>query len=332
MILAAFQRGLRLALALLCLALPACAATAVPESVGLLKDVRPTATVIRHSFHTSPEQGEGDSPSRALGAGKEVRQTPLTPDGAVSETAAGPDLWATIETGLRRDVALALEDYGQFYSPGNLAWTGLSIGLSGVLAHTSADRSIRDWYQRRVRGGTADDLAEVVNVAGQLWVVWPVCVEAWALAGNASEDYAFAGGMFEWSNRSLRAIAVGFPPVVVLYGLLGSGRPDREDSRWHPFRDIRGVSGHTFTGAIPFLTAAAMTDDPLLKAVLFAGSTATGWSRLHKDRHYLSQIVLGWWIAYFAVRSVDRTQQKGHSLSVVPVTGEGPGLGLHFRY
>ena len=242
------------------------------------------------------------------------------------------DTWAEMEVRLRRDILLSLDDYGQHYAPGNLAWMGLGIGLAAPLAHTPADRSVRNWYQRRAHGRTLDHAADVVGIAGQLWVVGPVCLEALALCGMADEDYFRDGGLHEWSNRSLRAIAVGFPPVVALYGLLGSGRPDRGDSRWHPFRDIRGVSGHTFTGAVPFLTAAAMTDNPLLKVSLLAGSFATGWSRMHMDRHYLSQIALGWWMAYFAVRSVDATQDVWKSISVLPFTDAGPGIGVLFRF
>src|SRR5262249_55099186 len=140
------------------------------------------------------------------------------------------------------------------------------------------------------------------------------------------------GGVYEWANRSLRAITVGFPPVVVLYGVLGSGRPDRGDSRWHPFQDIHGVSGHTFTGAVPFLTAAAMTDNLLLKAGLFAGSWLTGWSRLHNDRHYFSQIAIGWWMAYLAARCVDHTQDAHQTLTIGPTYLDGPGVAVQLRY
>jgi hypothetical protein len=121
--------------------------------------------------------------------------------------------------------------------------------------------------------------------------------------------------------------------VLALYGLLGSGRPDRHDSHWHPFRDVHGISGHTFTGAIPFLTAAAMTDNPWLRGALFLGSFATGWSRIHDDRHYLSQAALGWWVAYLAVRSVDQTQDEQRSLLVAPtVFPDGAGVAVQVRY
>ena len=35
------------------------------------------------------------------------------------------------------------------------------------------------------------------------------------------------------------------------------------------------------------------------------GSVLTGWSRLNDRKHYLSQIILGWTIAWNAVSAVD---------------------------
>lgn len=312
------QRYVRLVLSALCLMLVGCAATHRART-------EPPAELLRESVDPSASASSGQTPQPGPAA-QTARREEASPDWT-------HDTWAELEVRLRRDIFLSLDDYRHYYSPGNLAWVALGIGgMAAPLANTPADRSVRDWYQRRAEGGTLDRFAEVVNVSGQLWVVWPVCVEMMALAGWGDHDYCLDGGLREWSNRSLRALAVGFPPVVLLYGLLGSGRPDREDSRWRPFNDIRGVSGHTFTGAIPFLTAAAMTDNPLLKSALFAGSFATGWSRLHKDRHYLSQIALGWWLAFFAVRSVDTTQDVWKSLSLVPLTSEGPGLGVLIQY
>jgi membrane-associated phospholipid phosphatase len=234
---------------------------------------------------------------------------------------------------LRLDINLIKEDYGNYYTGRNLGLVAAGIAVAAPVANTSADSAIRRWYQERARGESVDTLAEVINYGGQLWVLVPVGLEIAALTGWAAEDYRTDAGLYEWGNRSLRAIAVGFPPVVALYALLGSSRPDREDSRWHPFRDIHGVSGHTFMGAVPFLTAAALSDDPLLKCPLILGSFLTGWSRIHEDRHYFSQVALGWWLAYLAVRTVDRTQAARSSCTVTPtVTPDGPGIAFHFQY
>ena len=84
-------------------------------------------------------------------------------------------------------------------------------------------------------------------------------------------------------------------------------------------------------GAIPFITAAKMTDEPLAKAALYAGSTVTAWSRLHDERHYVSQIALGWWIAYLAATAIDQTEFNSRNVTITP----GPmddGAGLFFEW
>jgi hypothetical protein len=239
-----------------------------------------------------------------------------------------PDPWDRLE----RDVNLIEEDYHHYYTAKNLGLLALGVGLAAPLANTSADESIRRWYQRKIHGETTGEFAQVANYAGQFWVALPACLELAALNGKAGEDYFNDGGMYEWSNRSLRAIMVGVPPMLAMYVTLGSSRPDRNDSHWHPFNDIHGVSGHTFMGAVPFLTAAEMTDDPLLKIPLFAGSFLTGWARIDEDRHYFSQLALGWWMAYLAVRCVNQTQTAHQCWTFIPACEDGPGASVMVRY
>ena len=144
------------------------------------------------------------------------------------------------------------------------------------------------------------------------------------MRGGAGEDYYLDGGLYEWGNRSLRAVATGYPPVVALYGLLGASRPSTNDSRWQPFQHFHSVSGHTFIGAIPFLTAARMMEEPMHKVPFLLGSLLTGWSRIHDNRHYFSQVMLGWWIAYLSVSSVDQTQEEREHIDEAQGPEEGP--------
>jgi hypothetical protein len=238
-----------------------------------------------------------------------------------------PDIWDRVSV----DVNLATDDFRQFYSPMILGELGLGIGAAAPLANTSADRTIRTWYQERIKRRWLNPVSTTVAIGGQAWVVWPLWMEYTALQGKAGEDYYLDGGLYEWGNRSLRAVATGYPPVLALYGLLGAARPSANDSRWHPFENFHGVSGHTFIGAVPFLTAAEMIEEPLYKVPFVLGSFLTGWSRLHDDRHYFSQVMLGWWIAYLSVSSVDQTQEE-RAVTLTPFTADGPGLGVEVRY
>jgi hypothetical protein len=302
-------------IASLSLTLPACStvptATTAPAAPAVPLEPSPVVS----GWHQLPEL------AKAPAQGADVSRSPEPEAEAV-------DFWDRLEF----DLDLALNDVGNFYSWPTVGGLALGIAAAAPLANTSADRSIHRWYQDHVKTTALTTPAAVATYAGQLWVLAPLSLEAMALLGKANEDYWMDGGLYEWGNRSLRAVAVGYPPAVALYGLLGSGRPDRNDSRWHPFRYFHGVSGHTFVGAVPFLTAASMTDEPLLKAPLVLGSFLTGWARLHDDRHYFSQIALGWWIALLSVHSVSQTQQERSSLSVAPCTPDGPGVSIQVRY
>ena len=65
---------------------------------------------------------------------------------------------------------------------------------------------------------------------------------------------------------------------------------------------------------------------------LLAGSTLVGLSRLETDSHYLSQIILGWWMAYIATDAVHRTSLLNAPYRIEPlVFQDGFGLGVGWR-
>jgi len=136
----------------------------------------------------------------------------------------------------------------------------------------------------------------------------------------------------EWGQRCIRAMAVGTPMVGILQVGLGSTRPGLGSSYWNPLNASHGVSGHAYVGSIPFLTAASMTDSPYLKVPLVLASCLTGWSRIQTDDHYFSQVALGWWMGYLAVRAVNRTQDEERGIEFLPGSSEGPGVSMLLRY
>jgi hypothetical protein len=219
----------------------------------------------------------------------------------------------------------------------------LGIAVAAPLANTSADRSIRDWYQNKVRHHSADHYALSAKYFGEYSYALPVYFGA-AIGGKALEgiDSLFGDdGSFvsdvglatnEWGKRCIRAMAVGTPMVGVFQVVLGSTRPRLGSSYWNPFYSSHGVSGHAYIGSIPFLTAASMTDSPYLRVPLFLGSFLAGWSRIHTDDHYFSQVALGWWMGFIAVRSVNQTQEAEKPIEFIPGFSEGAGVSMLLRY
>lgn len=211
-------------------------------------------------------------------------------------------------------------DYRNYYDTGTMAKLAYSLALGSVLANTSLDQDFRDWYQDDVRSTETDNFADFWKTFGEghLFIPSFACL---ALAGKFVEDLPILGAAGEFGARTTRAYLVGAPPMLLMQFVLGASRPEETDhsSYWDPFQDTNSVSGHAFIGAVPFIAAADMTDNFLLKSGLYACSTLTGVSRINDDCHYLSQVILGWWMAYLACEAVDDTQRNRHGISFMPI-------------
>lgn len=204
-------------------------------------------------------------------------------------------------------------DYKKFYSQNNLSKLVLGIGYAAFYANTSFDQDIQDFYNDYIKRKTIDDVSKIVKPFGDGRITVPVYLSA-VLIGELSKKSKIGSTIGDWGQRCSRSLLVGAPPVLALQIVLGASRPEEKNgSHWHPFKDNNGVSGHSFMGAVPFLTAAKMTDQRLLKYSFYLGSTLTGLSRINDNKHYFSQSFLGWWIAYLSVSSI-----KSEKFVVIP--------------
>ena len=226
-------------------------------------------------------------------------------------------------------------DYKEFYSKDRLIRMGIVFGVAGIAANTNIDMSIRNWYQENVRSTRTDSWSSSPNnrdyefsakFFGEGKYMVPVALLA-ASVNYISPDNAIGN----WGSNASRAYLVGLPAMWFMQGVTGATRPgDRpEGSRWTtPFGHSNGVSGHAFVGGVPFLTIAAMNrDNPYVKYPAYVASAAAAWSRVNDDKHFLSQVVLGWYMAWEAVDSVMDNNAKKKSITVAPMAGlDGFGL------
>ncbi len=217
-------------------------------------------------------------------------------------------------------VGTVVLDAKNFYlAPSNLIDLGIGIAAAAVPANTNVDRWVRVKYQEKVRSGGTDDVAKVAKVPGTAYVTIPVYVGAYGagrLFGNPT--------IGEWSQRSFRATVVGAPALLVLQEAIGSERPADGSSHWKPFNSSNGVSGHAYIGAVPFVTAAGMSDSPYMKGLFYGLSALPGLSRINDDMHYLSQAALGWYLAYLScgVVSKGNAEAVGRTrIGVAPLPG-----------
>jgi hypothetical protein len=228
--------------------------------------------------------------------------------------------------GIDRITREVSNDYSCFYSRANLRDLTLGIGIAGVLANTSIDREFQEWAQGSLRNEDTDEVSESIELLGEGAITIPLYGGA-ALVGAITRGSNWDSSPGEWGRRSLRAILVGGPPVLVLQSAIGGSRPTEDNSRWRPFHDDNGVSGHSFMGAVPFMVAANMAENDSIRYVLYLGSMLCGWSRVNDDLHYLSQAALGWWIAYLSASCTDRAELREREVLIRPAPVAG-GIGV----
>ncbi len=227
-------------------------------------------------------------------------------------------------------------DHAEYYSAEGLTWLAAGLSAGALMANTAFDEHfLRDTYAENVVLAPSHEFYERLHqpkVLGDGWYTIP----AFALVAFSEpllDRWEFGHVPAEWGRRSLRTILVGAPPMLVLQVLTGGSRPGETSSQshWKPLQDNNGVSGHSFMGAVPFMSAAKMTDNGWLKAGLYAASALPALSRVNDDQHYFSQSFLGWWLAYAAASAVHRTESSKARFHILPLPQpDGFGVAIQF--
>jgi hypothetical protein len=212
-----------------------------------------------------------------------------------------------------------IHDYKRFYSSERFMRIGIGCGSAALLANTELDRQIQEWYQEDVRSSNTDDFSRTAKLFGEGKYLIPLSL---LLASTKYFDKEAPVG--NWAAYSTRAYIAGVPSLLLVQRLTGGSRPGEttHDSRWRPFNDNNGVSGHSFIGAVPFLALAKMNrDNTVLKYVAYAASAAAAWSRVNDNGHYLSQAALGWYMAWESVDAVVDGEEEREKISIAPIIG-----------
>jgi len=214
------------------------------------------------------------------------------------------------------DVTALRSDYANFYlDTTNLLMLGAGITGAAALANTSADREMQEYYRDQIRSNATNNASKILKLPGEVLITIPLLLSAHLLDN---------GPVGTWAGRSLRAFFLGGPAAFVLQRVTGAGRPEEGDSHWQPFSDSNGVSGHAFTGAVAFITAAKMQKNLYLKGLFYAASPLAALSRINDDKHFFSQAALGWYMAYLSASAVDKTVfLSSYHVSAVPLRNNG---------
>jgi hypothetical protein len=195
-------------------------------------------------------------------------------------------------------------DFRNFYlDRSNLTKLGIGVAGAAVFANTGMDPYIRNKYQDDLRSTGTDEATKIFNISGTAlaFVIAPAYIGAYG-AGLWFDHPT----MVVWAQKSFRATLVGTPTLLLLAAATGGDRPTEGDSNWGAFQNFHGVSGHTYFSAVPFITAAKMSENPYQKAIFYGLSTFAGFSRINDDKHYFSHVALGWYIAYLSCAVVEK--------------------------
>lgn len=196
-------------------------------------------------------------------------------------------------------------DFATYFTAHNLLQFGTVFVAAAIFANTGLDRTIRENFQEDFQSSNTQRFFKPWKTIGGLsYWYFPLYLGSMGI-GYWRQCDPYGNAIYRWGYRNLRAMILGGIQVIILAPTLGSGRPSkREPSKWQPFKYVNGVSGHSFFGGLPFITAAMMVDPPLMKALLYVASTLPGLSRIDSDAHYFSQVLLGWSLAFFSARAV----------------------------
>ena len=220
-------------------------------------------------------------------------------------------------------------DYQNFYASERLKRMGIVFGAGAIMANTNIDMNIRNWYQDKVRDERTDSWSSAeestaafrAKLFGEGKYMVPVALLA-ASVNYLDTDTAVGN----WGANASRAYIVGLPAMWAMQFTTGAARPSHNvpsGSAWRPFNSdgyAHGVSGHSFVGAVPFLTIAAMNpDNGWVKYPAYLASMAAGWSRVNDDAHFPSQVMLGWYMAWEAVDSVFDHNEKRKGVKIAPM-------------
>jgi hypothetical protein len=268
-------------------------------------------------FWISPEEQSGNPPCVVLNDQSLGRDIPQS-----NWQKYGQPVWQNL-----------LGDERNFYSCCSMEWLAAGLGGAAILANTNLDEQFRQAVHGPGGAGSTDlnwmkGFGTGQYVIPSLLGIW--AIDGWIDSSGPPGSHPYAGWLDEWSGRSLRGLIVGAVPLLSLQYITGASRPGESSagSHWKPFQDNNGVSGHAFVGAVPFWTAAQMTDCVPLQAGLYGMGTLAGISRIHTDSHYLSQVLLGYWLAGLSVAAVDNTEWQKRQWLITPTVFDNGGTGL----
>ena len=196
--------------------------------------------------------------------------------------------------------------YKKHYCRRGFLRLGGAVAVAAALVYSGTDTAVDSWHASRIRSTGTDKTAHFFKIFGErFWFgFWGSFMLLDSLIASTP--------LSRWGRRTFEAMVVGLPALWTTQRVLGASRPtDGEerpdhvpDPRYRPFADDNSASGHAFIAAIPWLTLRRHSTVRPGRLAALAAALPTGWSRLNDRKHFFSQIVLGYTLAWQAVDTV----------------------------
>jgi len=156
-----------------------------------------------------------------------------------------------------------------------------------------------------------------------------VIVYSSLLALSAGSKALNNKGVYGVTSRALKSTVLGGASAIVIKVIAGRDRPlnsidDPYSFHLFRFKDNSLPSGHAAVAFALATSLARETPDKWTDLGFFTLATVTAYARMHDDKHWASDVVLGAGVGILSARFVHRFQAK---LAVAP---GGIGMSLSF--
>ncbi|HUF36583.1 MAG TPA: phosphatase PAP2 family protein [Gemmatimonadales bacterium] len=176
-------------------------------------------------------------------------------------------------------------------APGEVQWWHGALFVGGVSTLMLLDNAVRHGAQD-IRGTDGNRLASTFRRFGQP-EVYATATLGLLAAGMVSGDTEVTGA----GRRLASSLALTAGMIYAGKSVMGRARPDDPVYDGDDFGLFSGrgsfPSGHT---AMAFALATSLSDDidrPWATVGLYTAAGAVGWSRIHDNRHWLSDVAAG---------------------------------------
>ncbi len=216
---------------------------------------------------------------------------------------------------------------------GNLFWT---LGLAGAIGLTYVyDDDIRDHLQGGTRSSGMDKLTDIGSLVGSPYL--HLGVAALVYGGGALAD---APRWKQTGEMMAEALVLADGATLLIKQAVGRGRPNTASNKdeFRPFQfkgDYDSFPSMHTASSFALASVVARTSDSLPVAVLsYTAAGFVGFSRLHQNKHWASDVLLAAAIGELSGRVVTSYHaDKDRRLAILPAfNGEAVTMNLLYRF